>query len=47
MTTADYTILVPLVGDRLAARELLEIAAALIPVHAGEARVRVVGLGIV
>ncbi len=47
MTTADYTILVPLVGDRLAARELLEIAAALIPVHAGEARGRVVGLGIV
>ena len=47
MTDTEYTILVPLGADPVAARELLEIAAALIPVQEGAARGRVVGLGIV
>jgi nucleotide-binding universal stress UspA family protein len=47
MSPHDYTILVPLGGDSVAARDLLEIAAALVPVQAGAARGRVVALGIV
>lgn len=47
MNLAEYTILVPLAPDGSQARELLELAAALIPVQAGEARGRVVALGIV
>jgi nucleotide-binding universal stress UspA family protein len=47
MSEADYTILVPLGPKQAAARELLQIAAALIPVEGGAARGRVVALGIV
>ena len=47
MSPQDYTILVPLGADSVAARDLLEMAAALVPVQAGEARGRVVVLGIV
>src|SRR3954470_15679818 len=43
----DYTILVPMASDLLAARSLVEMAAALIPVRGGEARGRVVALAIV
>jgi nucleotide-binding universal stress UspA family protein len=43
----DYTILVPMASDLVAARGLLEMAAALIPVRGGEARGRVVALAIV
>src|SRR5215207_1510201 len=47
MSQSEYTILVPLQMQGAAARELLEIAAAMVPVHEGAARGRVVALGIV
>src|SRR5579885_262125 len=47
MSKAEYTVLVPLAADLAPARELLEIAAALVPVRHGESRGRVVALGIV
>lgn len=47
MSPHDYTILVPLGADTVAARDLLELAAALVPVRGDAARGRVVVLGIV
>src|SRR5205809_104375 len=47
MADDDYTILVPLGSEPADARALLEVAAALVPVEAGQARGRVVALGIV
>jgi nucleotide-binding universal stress UspA family protein len=47
MSKAEYTVLVPIAADLAPARELLEIAAALVPVQQGESRGRVVALGIV